>query len=300
MITVAPSAEFETSIDWGVTGLTDTLRVSLLDGNGNVTTAATTTGIAEFPAGSGRYEVTLTAPGTAGQYSVLWDNGTQTPGNIAAGDDLLVTGATATVGGAGTLYVTRAELKTELGISVTTYDDRIDIIIGAVSRAIDSIKNTRYYTTSETRYYTASSPYCDLEIDDLTTLTTLSLDFTGDGTYETSWTNGTEFTLEPINNPLENKPYRTISLRPQSGSYFSCYRNAIKVVGSFGWSAIPVLISQAALMLAMRIYSRKDAPFGAMALGGLDTGTVVRIGRSDPDVMFLLEQVDQRSRRLIA
>lgn len=93
MITVAPSTSFETSIDWGVTGLTGTLRVSLLDGDGGTTTAPTTAGISEFPANSGRYEVNLTSPTLAGQYQVFWDDGSVTVGHTAPGDDILVTHA---------------------------------------------------------------------------------------------------------------------------------------------------------------------------------------------------------------
>jgi hypothetical protein len=196
--------------------------------------------------------------------------------------------------------VTSSEIKAALNITVTTYDTRIGNIAIAVSRAIDQIQKTRYYETSETRYYTPRGPYKDLAIDDLTSLTSVALDMAGTGTYSTTLTNGTHFSLEPINNPLEGKPYRTISLKPQSGQWFPCYQNSVKVVGSFGWSAIPSTINQAALLLAVRIFQRKDAPFGALAVGGLDGSAVIRIARADPDVMFLLENTDRRQPRLLA
>lgn len=299
MITVAPTTSFETSIDWGITGLTGTLRVSLLDGDGGTTVAATTSGITEFPTGSGRYEVNLTAPSTTGQYFVLWDNGTQTPGNVAAGDDILVTSETgaAAAGGTDSLYVSRAELKATLQLTVSTYDDDIDLVITAASRAIDGYKNTRYYPTSETRYYDPPTGTA-LEIDDLNTLTSVKADLTGDGTFETTWTNGTDFVLEPYNNALINAPYRTIRLLPQSGAYWPRYRKSVQVVGSFGWAETPILVKQACKILAQRYWNRKDSPMGVLALG-ID-GVAVRLSRTDPDVAFLLDQVEARPARMIA
>lgn len=87
---VAPSTAFEAVADLGVTGLTPGVRI--LDNAGATTTARVTAGISEYPSGSGIYYVSLTAPATAGQYTIAWDNGTQTAGNFAT-EDLLVSAA---------------------------------------------------------------------------------------------------------------------------------------------------------------------------------------------------------------
>lgn len=107
---VTAGAEFETSIDWGETGLAGTLRVSLLDGDGGTTIAATTSGIAEFPAASGRYEVTLTAPETQGQFFVFWDDGAVGDGHSAPGDDILVVGVLVPGEVVGDAYATLDQL----------------------------------------------------------------------------------------------------------------------------------------------------------------------------------------------
>jgi hypothetical protein len=73
VIYAAPGASFEATLTGAPTGLAGTLGVRILDNAGGTTTARATAGIAEFPAGSGFYTVTLTAPTTAGQYSVFWD-----------------------------------------------------------------------------------------------------------------------------------------------------------------------------------------------------------------------------------
>jgi len=236
MIEVAASATFEISVDWGVSGIAANLGVRVVD-NAGATTTARATGFTEYPTGSGiYYKGGLTAPGTAGQYTAIIDDdaGTAAVGHVATEDIIVTSTSTISVGGSGNLYVTRAEIKTALSISSTTYDTRIDSIAIAVSRSIDEIQKTRYFETSETRYYTASGAYKDLQIDDLTSLTSVKLDMAGTGSYTTTLTNGTHFSLEPINNPLEGKPYRTLALKGQSGQYWSCYQNGVQVTGSFG------------------------------------------------------------------
>src|SRR5574338_1359901 len=107
-------------------------------------------------------------------------------------------------------YTSASEIKTALNITVTTYDTTLGTIATAVSRAIDEIQDSRYFSTDETRYYTAYHPYHDLNIDDLNTLGTITVDTAGTGSYDTTWTLGTHFSLEPINNSLEGKPYRLV------------------------------------------------------------------------------------------
>lgn len=294
-ISVAPSTTYEATLELGVTGLVGTLEVGTYDGD-TATQALSASDINEIGT-SGVYVASRTSPGTAGQYVLIWSqDGTLDPDQVITEDLLVTSQQAASVGGTGNLYVTTAELKTELNIGVTTYDTRIGNIVTAVSRAIDQIQNTRYYTTSETRYYTPTG--CFINIDDLTTLSSLAVDTTGNNSYATTWTLGTHFDLEPINNPLENKPYRQVVLR--QGAWFPMYRNSVKIVGTFGYPELPAQIHEAAVLLASRLFNRKDAPFGAIALGGIEVGTVVRIARQDPDVMLMLDSVDKKPARLVA
>lgn len=86
---VAPSTSFEAVADLGVTGLVGTCGVRVIDNTGLTTVARVTAGIIEYPAGSGIYEMTLTSPAVAGQYTILWDDGVSTPGHVAV-EDLVV------------------------------------------------------------------------------------------------------------------------------------------------------------------------------------------------------------------
>lgn len=87
---VAASASYEAVADLETTGLTGTCGVRVIDNAGATTTARATAGIAEYPAGSGIYAKTMTAPGSAGQYTIVWDIGSTAPGNMAI-EELVVT-----------------------------------------------------------------------------------------------------------------------------------------------------------------------------------------------------------------
>lgn len=90
MLYVAPGSTFEAVLSGAPTGLTGTLGVRLLDNAGAEALARTTSGITEFPAGSGVYSAVLTAPSAAGQYSIMWDPGSVAPETVAL-EDLFVT-----------------------------------------------------------------------------------------------------------------------------------------------------------------------------------------------------------------
>ena len=202
MITVQPSTSFEATAQFD-TGLVGTLGVRIIDNVGATTTARVTAGIIEYPATSGLYQKTLTSPGTAGQYSLVWDDGT----NYATDDLLVTTDAVATVPGSN-LYVTTEQLKTTLELEGTSYaDDDIDLASEAACRAIDGYTDSRFYPTTETRYYTAtpsfgpfSNGFTDeisgvseawLDIDDAVSVSSVTVDTDGNSSYETTWVEGT-------------------------------------------------------------------------------------------------------------
>jgi hypothetical protein len=95
-----PGATIEATLGGAPTGLTGTLGVRVLDNAGATTIARATAGITEFPAGSGFYAATLTAPVVAGQYTIFWDTGTVSPASTAS-EDLIVTFSPAVTGPSG-------------------------------------------------------------------------------------------------------------------------------------------------------------------------------------------------------
>jgi hypothetical protein len=79
-ITSPPSHPFETRVVHAPPGLVGVIGVRVLDNVGGVVVARHTSSITEDPAGSGSYVTTMTAPMTAGQYTILWDSD---PGGVA-------------------------------------------------------------------------------------------------------------------------------------------------------------------------------------------------------------------------
>jgi hypothetical protein len=292
---VAPGASFEAVADGFATGLTGTIGVRVTDNQGATTIARVTAGVAEYPAGSGIYAKTLTAPSTAGQYSIVWDDTSS-----YATDELVVT-SSAALSVTGSLYVTRDEVKTAASLSSLDYADAdIDRACDAVSRALDEVcrgKGSHFYQATETRYYSPDDCYGytyygehRLEIDDCAAVSEFAVDTGGDGTYETTWTEGTDFFLNPANADTAGWPFEEILIRRTSGRYFPDVQRAIRIVGTFGWPSVPVQVNQYALIYATQMVIRtRQAPLGILT-ASLESGGGVRISRFDPDFDRLLGQ----------
>lgn len=290
---IAPSTAYSSRFSAGAgnTGLAGSgVRFRLLDNDAvadDPVYGPSTASIIEDVTGTGEYVFTGTSPATAGKYSRAWDLGDDV---LYFDDDLIVIASAASIA-TNPLYVTRAELKATLNIGSTYADDDIDVAVDAASRACDGYKNTRFYPTTETRYYTANPGSDYVDIDELNTLTSVTIDTAGNGSYGTTWTSGTHFTLDPINASLQGFPYRRICLRPQGGATFPRYENAVKVIGSFGWAATPTPVAQAARILAGRLLKRsRETPYGILVVSG-DAVAAARLGRIDPDVAFLLDNL---------
>lgn len=204
-----------------------------------------------------------------------------------------------------TNYVTNAEVKYSLNITGTAADNDITRAVDAASRMVEEYKRltsgraTRYYSTVETRYYSPSCEAVSLEIDDCIGVNSVTVDRTGNFAYSETWTAGTQYVLEPKNNALESKPYRTIVRVPRAATYFPGGPQSVQVTGTFGWATAPSLVQQATLLLAARYYQRRNAPFSVLAVG-VDSGAAVRLPKTDPDVVQLLDAVDSNVPRLFA
>jgi len=182
-------------------------------------------------------------------------------------------------------------------VTITQVQDRIDDTIlekvaEGISRALDWRCRRKFYTSgteesAEARYFTAE--HSDrLYVDDLLSVDTLETDDGGDGTYESSWTEDTDFYLEPYNAALDYQPYTKV-VTTESGSYSFPVgvRKGVKVSGVWGyWTSTPANIHSAALLMAERLFKRKDAIFGVV--GSPELGVLKQIVRDDPEINALL------------
>ncbi len=194
-----------------------------------------------------------------------------------------------------TLYVTAATLKTTLNIGSSYADADIAVAVEAASRAVDGYTNVSpgmfATTTSQTRYYTGEWGCDHIAIDPLNTLTSVTVDSDGDGAYDTTWTSGTDFMLTPDNAALDGYPYTELRLVPQAGRRFPSYLRSIRVIGLFGWATTPGAVTQATAILAGRFLKRaRETPYGIVVVSG-DAVAAARLGRIDPDVAFLLDNL---------
>lgn len=289
----------------GATGLVGTLELGIYDGD-TVIQALSTTGINEI-AGSGKYVGTRTMPGTVGFYQLLWSvDGTLNPDSVAI-EDLIVTGEGAIALGSVSSYVTRAQLKSRLEIpnADTQFDDELDTAREAASRCCDGYKHTRFYPTVETRTYTPTGWTDALPIDDLSELTTLTLDFDGDGTYETTWTAGTEFFLQPENYVADGVPANKLVLNEFVRNGNNCgrwprYRQSVRVAGTFGWAETPANVVEAAALIAVRLFKRRETPYAIMSVIAAEAVAAARLGNIDPDAKNLLDSIPGAQRPALA
>lgn len=304
---VAPGSTFEAFSPELASGLVGTVGVRIRSSSGDDFLARTTASITEdVTVGSTSvYRRSFTAPSSAGQYWIVWDDGT----SLADPQELVVTFSTASVS-TSNVYVTRDEVLYALDASASTYmSDDVDDAINAASRAIDEACGQRFYPSTETRVYTATgylgtgygygyrygygpavyaSLVRDLEIDPLNALTSLQVDRDGDGVYEETWTVGTDFFLDPPNNPLKGYPYTRVVLTRNAGKTFPTVDNGVQIAGSFGWAETPDEVKQYCKIFATQLLLRsREAPFGVL-MAGSEVGTSTRIARFDPDFERML------------
>lgn len=188
-------------------------------------------------------------------------------------------------------YVTTAQLKATLNIAGTAYDTDLAAACVGASRAIDAATGRRFYLDSDVnqvRYYTPESLRL-LPIDDLAVLTAVAIDRGGSGSFTETWTNGTDFVLEPLNATADFWPSETIRVRQLAGRWFPTWiEKSVRVTGQFGWAQVPDDIYAATEILAAKLFKRtREAPFGIVT-AGIDQGAVMRIARTDPDVANLI------------
>lgn len=181
-------------------------------------------------------------------------------------------------------YTTLAAVKARLDRTDAKDDAALTAIIEAASRYIDSYCNRTFAQSSETRVFTTRSSYlCD--VDDLVSVTTIKTDVDGDRQYETTWA-VTDFDLEPLNAAPKGDPYTSIGVAPMGRYAFPTHNRGVQITAVWGWPSVPVAVAEATVLMTLRLFQRKNAPYGIA--GSTELGQPVLIGRTDPDVSALL------------
>ena len=175
-------------------------------------------------------------------------------------------------------YVGPDELKDRLGQTDPATDSIIAGVCLAASRWIDTYCGRHFFRVTDTRTYQPQN-LALLDIDDLTSVTSLKIDNDGDGIYETTWTQNTQYMLRIGDGQFnqlasgEPKPYTQVQLI--GGSNFFpfiwpfVHLDRVQITGVFGWPQVPPVIAQAALLIASDWFKLKDAPWGVAGIGDL-------------------------------
>lgn len=170
----------------------------------------------------------------------------------------------------------------------------MEVAIEAASRWIDAMTGATFYAVTESRVY--SPDWHDLlYIDDATAVTAVKTDDDGDGVYETTWA-ASDYVLEPRGAGQRGRPYRQIRIAANGDYAFPrALRGGVEVTGSFGYAASPPApVKMACLLVAHRLWRRKDAIFGVAGTPGLGVTVIQARITADSDVLALLQAVEVR------
>lgn len=191
-------------------------------------------------------------------------------------------------------YATLSELKAFVGIpdADDADDDVLQDALDSASAQVDAFCDRTFEADAmvTTRDYMIRTTG-QLDVDPISTTTGLIVqaDQDNDGTFETTWTIGTDFRLEPINAAANGEPWtRLVALGTRWFPRLN-YRPGVRVTAKFGWpgGTAPAPVKHAVLIQASRLFKRKDAPFGVA--GSVEFGSEIRLlAKLDPDVESLV------------
>ena len=184
-------------------------------------------------------------------------------------------------------YCTLAEIKASARITDSVDDTLLELAVESASRMVDSYTQRYFYNAgTATRLFAPQDSYV-AEIDDLVSLTTLQ---TSDGDdFGTTWA-AKDYQLEPLNGNADGLTgHPATRIRAVDDFIFNVLDGeaTVKVIGVWGWSAVPIAVKQATVIQAARIFKRNDSPLGIAGFGEMGA---VRVGvQLDPDVKHLID-----------
>lgn len=183
-------------------------------------------------------------------------------------------------------YASLIQLKSAIGIADGIDDPMLEMAIESASRQIDSYTERYFYNAgTAVKIFSPIDNYvCPTE--DFITLTKVETSEDGES-WDTEWA-ATDWQAEPLNGRSGGLVTSYTQIRAIE-SYLFPYRNGeatVRLTGQWGWSAVPIAITQATIILASRIFKRLDSPLGIISgeLGSMRVGY-----RLDPDVQHLIE-----------
>jgi hypothetical protein len=108
----------------------------------------------------------------------------------------------------------------------------------------------------------------------------------GDGTFETTLTQGTDYQLEPLNAVLKKIPFnRIVAIGDKTFPMIVAPdRPLVQVTAVWGWDAVPDDVREACVLLSIRGFARLNAALGVVGFADM----AFQVRAVDPDVRDLL------------
>jgi hypothetical protein len=108
-------------------------------------------------------------------------------------------------------YATLAQVKSALRITDSVDDTLLEQAIESASRRIDGYCGRWFYKTQQTAIKVYPFDYYNVPTQDIANTTvTVAVSTQGNGVYDQTWTQGTDYQLEPLNASLNSDPYNRI------------------------------------------------------------------------------------------
>jgi hypothetical protein len=187
------------------------------------------------------------------------------------------------------LYASTAQIKAALRITDSVDDSLVSMAGSAASELIDGYCGRTFGTVTATRIF-APIEALVVQVDDLAAVPTLvESSSNADNVFDLTWTSGVDYQMEPLNGRADGLPWPATRLRAIKSAWWPAALGeaTVRITGTFGWPAVPVSVTQAAVIQASRIFARTSSPLGVA--GSSDIG-VFRVTRAvDPDVAVLLD-----------
>jgi len=133
-----------------------------------------------------------------------------------------------------------------------------------------------------------TTDYYKLNLPDFTAITSVKVDDTDDGTFETTIASSG---YEPgkTNDGDDGWPYSSILLMDRCWPANGRRTRRIEITADWGWPAIPAGINKACTILAARLGAREaSAVFGVQSFGDEGAGAYVRT--NDPDYLHAIRR----------
>ena len=182
-------------------------------------------------------------------------------------------------------YCSLNQIKAALRINDAVDDALLEMAVESASRMIDAECDRNFYSTNATRDFTPNDAYT-VDTDDLTAITSVKIDDQGDLGFRITLATS-DYQTEPLNQRVSGNPFPIYRLR-MIGDYLLPIwgqQATVRITGTYGFTPVPVQITQATCIQAARLYKRADSPLG---FAGFSDMGVARVGRVDPDVAMLI------------